>query len=204
MALSRLVHPTSIAFRYAARIASGEDGQVKEVSPGPDTDHGASAFVAGQNHRDWLVKADLEELKKLVALLPLGSLPPRLVRAFWYHEFAARTEYVDVRWTLVSTALEALVHTDRDQSTKQFKKRVSQLAAKVGLSSFTESDAETAYDRRSSLAHGQGLGSFTGVELHLYEQMESVLRKVLKHAVLNTPFAAVFTSEKAIQTSWPL
>lgn len=204
MALLRLAHPTSIFFRYAARIRYAADGQVEPVVPGLVTGHGANAFVAGQNHRDWLVEDDLKKLKNLVGHLAPNNLPPRVRRAFWYHEFAARTEYVDVRWTLVSTALEALVHTDREQSTKQFKKRVPQLAAEVGLRSFTGGGAETAYDRRSSLAHRQGLASFSGPDRQLYDQIESILHEALKRAVLDPTFAGVFTNETAIRKRWPL
>ena len=62
VALSRLVHPTSISFRYAARMVYGADGEVREMIPGPVTGHGANAYVAAENHRDWLVEVELGTL----------------------------------------------------------------------------------------------------------------------------------------------
>ncbi len=201
VALSRLVRPTSISLRYAARVQYTSSREVKAVFPSYITGHAADAYI-DENSRDWLDNDDARELKQLLDGQPLRTLPERVKRAFWYHEFAARTEPVDVRWTLVSTALEALVHTDREQSTKQFNIRVSKLAAEVGIPTFGQSVASDAYDKRSSLAHGQGLAQFAATERKLYFQMESVLRAVLKRAVLNSAFAGIFSTDAGIRSQW--
>lgn len=203
VALSRIVHPTSVSFRYAAQIIYNSDGTVKVV-PGPVQGHGADAWPPNEHDRDWLNDTDLELLKQLVRELPTANLPPRVWRAFWYHEFAARTQYADVRCTLIVTGLEALVHTDRSQSTRQFTERVPRLAADVRAPNSSRDDAETAYDLRSRLSHGQGLAIFTQAERQIYEQIESVLRAAIRRAILDKQFALVFSSEDLIRGRWPL
>jgi len=204
VALSRLVHPTSVSFRYAGQIIYNSDGTVREVVPGPVQGHGADAWPPNEQDRDWLNDTDLELLKKLVSELPIANLPPRVWRAFWYHEFAARTGYADVRCTLIVTALEALVHTDRQNSTRQFTERVPQLAADLGVANLIKDDAETAYDLRSRLSHGQGLAIFTQAEREIYEWMELILRAAIKRAILDKQFAVVFSSDDLIRARWLL
>lgn len=203
IALSRLIHPTSISFEHAARITYESDGSVREIIPGPVKGFGSEAYVANENSRNWLITDDLQALREILKQTRLSNLPPRVHRALWYHEFAARTREVSVRWTLVCTALEALVHTDRLHSTKQFKKRVPQLAKELGTCQFSEDDAETAYDLRSRVSHGQGLASLKAQDRNLYERMENVLRHTLVHTIHHPEFAQAFESDQTIQTRWP-
>ena len=109
IALSRLVHPTSFRLEYHVKISLDGEGKLNELIPLVGSYRGA--WIA-ERDRDWLTRDDCVELQKLVARLPL-ALPERLNRAFWYNEYAARTYFADVRWTMVATALEALIHTDR-------------------------------------------------------------------------------------------
>jgi hypothetical protein len=204
VALSRLVHPTSISFRYAARIVYLDSAKIDEIIPGPVTGHGADACPPIAGHRDWLVASDLDALKLLVQHLPLSYLPPRVWRALWYHEYAARTRYIDVKWTLISTALEAVVHTDKYKSTWQFTGRVPQLARELGGCEFSEADAETAYDCRSGLSHGQGLAILSKETREIYERMESVLRQTLMRCIREAEFAAIFSGDNTIRDRWPL
>ncbi len=204
VALSRLVHPTSISFRYAARITCAENENVEEIVPGPVAGHGADAHLPTEGHRDWLIAGDLDVLKLLAHHLPLSHLPTRVWRALWYHEYAARTWQLDVRWTLISTALEALVHTDRYNSTRQFTKRVPQVANELAGCEFSEDDAEAAYDFRSSLSHGRGLPVPSNETQNLYERMGTVLRQTLKRCVLEGEISAIFSDEQTIRDRWPL
>ena len=204
VALSRLVHPTSISFKYAAQIVYGSNGKVKEVVPGPVKGHGADASPPTDDDRDWLIDSDLEILKELVQHLPSANIPPRVWRAFWNHEFAARTQYADVRCTIITTALEALIHTDRLKSTRQFTERVPQLGADLGVANFSMDDAGTAYELRSRLSHGQGLATFTQAERQIYERMETILRAAIMRAILDNQFAQVFATDDVIRNRWPL
>lgn len=204
VALSRLVHPTSISFRYSARIIYSDNAKVEEIVPGGVVGYGADAYVPTEGHRDWLVAGDFDALKLLVRHLPLSHLPPRVWRALWYHEYAARTRDIGIRWTFIATALEALVHTDRPNSTRQFVGRVSRLALDLGSCEFSEDDAAAAYDCRSSLSHGQGLSDLTKEKQQLYERMDAVLREALMRSIQEPEFAKIFATDGAIRSRWPL
>lgn len=203
IALSRLVHPTPVSFEYAARITYNSDNSIREIIPGPVRGLGSEAYVANEDRRTWLIASDLEELKKLLDKMGTAQLPPRVNRALWHHEFAARIQEISVRWTLICTALEALVHTDRQGSTKQFTKRVSKLAGELQVQ-FSEDEALEAYDFRSRIVHGQGLASLSNKHRDLYERMEEVLRRTLNRAIGEQDFAKTFDSDLEIRNRWSL
>ncbi len=204
IALSRLIHPTSIGFEYAARITYNTDGSVREIIPGPVKGFGAEAYVANKANRSWLTLNDLNELKALLRHMPLSNLPQRVQRALWNHEYAARTFHASVRWTLICTALESLTHTDRQHSTRQFKKRVAGLANDLDINGFSESDADTAYDLRSRISHGDGITKLNAAHLDLYKRMEEVLQHALVRAITDSNFADVFATDEGIRSRWPL
>jgi len=142
VALSRLVRPTSISFRHAARIRYNKNGTVKSAFPawltGVDPD---SWLAPKENYRDWLIKAEMEQLKALLNAPPLSGLPVRLSRALWYHEYASRTYYGEIRWITVCVALESMLHTSRGYSTRQFVERLPLMASGLGVS-LTPQEAE--------------------------------------------------------------
>ncbi len=198
VALSRLVYPTSFPLQYHVKISLDEKGNLNELIPLGGSYRGA--WVA-ERDRDWLTQDDCIELQRLVMRLPL-TLPERLNRALWYYEYAARTYFADVRWAMLATSLEALIHTDRGKSTSQFVTRTSNLGLAVGLAKFTQQEASRFYDRRSSLAHGRGLGKLSPEDMALYILAEDLLRTVLKRAIVNDQFAATFADETSVKKNW--
>ena len=170
-----------ISAEYHVKVSLDENGKLKELLPLVAAYRGA--WIA-ERDRDWLTPGDCADLQKLVARLPL-KLPPRLSRALWYNEYAARTYFADVRWTMIATALEALIHTDRLGSTAQFVDRTGKLASAMSLKKFTSASASRFYDLRSSLAHGEGIGSLRPEEQALYVLGEDLLRAVLSRAILD-------------------
>src|SRR5260370_23379564 len=154
VALSRLVHPTSIPLSLHAKIKTDSDGKLLELIPLETELRGA--WVADREGRDWLTEEDAKNLKDLVSHLPL-SVPTRVSRALWYFEMAARNYFAAVRWTLISTGLEALIHTERGHSTHQFKTRAAKLATHLCITAFKVDTALSFYALRSPLSHGQGL-----------------------------------------------
>lgn len=204
VALSRLVHPTTISLRYAARVRYNSDSSVSDAYPADIRGVGIDTFLAAPLERDWLTDSEAGRLKEILANLANSPLPLRASRALWYHEYAVRTFYIEVRWTLVCTALEALVHTDRQHSTKQFTIRVSQLASQLCLGGFGLPEAARAYDLRSRLAHGQRFEELTSPDRTLYETMEAILRMAVLRATEDRSFASVFESDDAIRKRWPL
>jgi hypothetical protein len=151
-----------------------------------------------------LTEGDANRLRQCLETLGSNPLPDRASRALWYHEYAVRTYYVEIRWVLVATALEAIVHVDRDRSTQQFKCRVSQLANELGVTGLDISEAQRAYEHRCSLAHGQKLGQISEPDRKLYEAMESTLRLAILRAIEDEQFAALLTNEHEIRKRWPL
>jgi hypothetical protein len=205
VALSRLIHPTSIGFKYGARVILGPDNCIKEIIPGPVSGLLADVYVAAPTARDWLADSDALALQSLLTRYHTASaaLPPRVRRALWNHEFAAAIQWIDVRWTVIATALESLVHTDRSQSTRQFVNRVTALANRVGVS-FSRQDAQDAYDNRSLLAHGQDLSNTDPTTTALYCRMEEVLRVAIRTAIEDDNFRDIFLDENRIRQEFPL
>jgi hypothetical protein len=201
VALSRLVHPTSIPLSMHVKISVGADGNLLELIPIETALQGA--FIADRGGRDWLTTGDARQLRDLVSHLPL-SVPKRVSRALWYFEMAARNYFADIRWTLIATGLEALVHTERGRSTHQFTTRTSRLAEFLKIAKFTRDAALSFYDLRSGLSHGQGLGTLAGPEQELYTMGEDVLRTALLRSILDEAFASTFADTASINLNWAI
>jgi hypothetical protein len=205
--LSRLIHPTTIGFDYAARIGY-EPGGVKEICPAQRVGISKEAFLSSNQTRDWLTETDGKALSKIVPGLR-KELPRRVHNGLWHHEYAQRTFYVDHRWTLVCTGLEAMVHTDRKRNTAQFTLRVPRLAAEVGVT-ISEQDAIEAYDLRSRLAHGVSFiatGSESGPspsQIDLYDRLENTLRKAVLRGMKDENFANVLRDDAKVRGRWPI
>ena len=205
VALSRLIHPTRAGFRYSARVILGFGDSIKQIIPGSVSGLLADAYVAAPTARDWLTDSDALTLGSLLTRYHTTStaLPPRVRRALWDHEYAAAIKWIDVRWTIIATALESLVHTDRFQSTRQFVNRVTALANRVGVG-FSRQDSQDAYDNRSSLAHGQDLSNTDPPTTALYCRMEEVLRVAIRTAIEDDNFRDIFLDENRIRREFPL
>ena len=205
VALSRLVHPTSTGDRYCAQIMHFglEDSAVYAIQY-----RGASPDVfLSSNQRDWLTVEDGETLRKLMPWRAKDKLMhPRIHRAFWNHEYAMRSSYLDVRWMFVVAGLEALINIGSGV-TVQFKKRVHQLAAHFNIV-FTVDELKKAYKLRSKLVHAEsllhGLGNILPTNEHnpLYEKLETVLRLTVKQALLDDSFGDSFRDDAAVRARW--
>jgi hypothetical protein len=208
VAVSRLIHPTSTGLTYAARIAYEPDG-VKQIFPAQVSGISKDVFLSPNRTRNWLIKAEAKILGELVPTIS-AFLPPRLHNALWHHEYALRTYYLDHRWTLVCTGLEALVHTDRLQNTSQFTRRIPKLASELGVS-ISEAEAREAYDLRSRLSHGVSFLSTAAshaatseAQLKLYDRLEDALRLAVLRGMREKDFQAVFADDDQIRRRWPI
>ena len=129
--------------------------------------------------------------------------PRRITRALWAYEYATRTYFLDLRWPVVVTGLEALLNVDEARSTQQFRTRTVGLAGRCGVP-WTDDDAKAAYRLRSKLTHGQHVADTSDTQHALYMRMETVLRTAAREALLNPDFAAIFANDESIRREWPL
>jgi hypothetical protein len=212
VALSRLVHPTSIGFENAARIRTSGDGH-RQVIPHTAYELGAYAFVTDTD-QNWLVPADVPAISKLAAAYLESTLPPRVSSALWHSEIAARTHYTNVRWPTQVTALESLIHVagERDPrnpkryagSTRVFVDRLVAIGRNNPSLSVSEGTLGDIYDKRSTLAHGQSFGGLDPATKQLVRTTEQLLRNILKACILDRSFASTFASDGAVQSNYPL
>jgi len=203
VAISRLIQPTTVSLRYAARIRYNPDS-IADISPANIRGVGIDTYPASVPQRDWLTEADAVRLREALRRFNASPLPDRASRALWYHEYAVRTYYVEIRWVLVATALEAIVHVDQYHSTRQFKCRVSQLASELGVNALGLLQAERAYMHRSTLAHGQKLGQLSDTDRRLYESMGTTLRLAVLKAIEDDKFSAILRDPAEIKKRWPI
>ncbi len=207
MALSRLVHPTTIGNRYCAKIY-----------PAPETDPVIQALTIsgtnpdvtfGDTSHDWLSPSHGEELRKLMQWVPESRpMLKRVHRAFWKHEEAARTYFLDSRFPVVVAGLEALVTVEKYKNGRRFVRRAEKLANEFGIS-LSQGELEQACELRSELAHAQ---SFL-YDLHhilpadkqppLYNKLESLLRAAVRKCLLDPQFASRFENDQSVLKEYP-
>jgi hypothetical protein len=207
IALSRLVRPASVGDRYSALISDCdlEDSaiyaiQYKGISP--------DVFVS-RTQRDWLSVEDGEKLRKLVPWLS-KPMHDRVHRAYWNHEYAMRTAYLDMRLPLVVSGLDALINVGKKDNKWQFQDRVQQLAKHFGIG-LIHNDLSKAYDLRSKIVHGESflydLGAILPANQHnsLYEKLECVLRMTVGTCLLDeNKFGNFFRDDHTVEAQWPL
>jgi hypothetical protein len=130
----------------------------------------------------------------------------------WYFEAAARNYFVEIRWLLLTTGLESLVHIkDERLHNKSFarptKVFVDRLLALGGIDctfAVSEEDLIKMYKERSMVAHGISIGSLDPEKKSLYRREENLLRDILRKALLEPNFAAIFQSNASVQSHLPL
>ena len=208
LALSRLIHPTSVGDRYCAKIfhyglpdSSIYAVQYRGISP--------DIFLRAKQS-DWLSIEDGKTLRDLMPWLSNDKpMYPRVHRAYWYHEYVMRSSVLDIRLPLVATGLEALINTSEHGSGTQFHVRIPQLATASGIA-FSEAEAKQAWKLRSKLAHAEaflyGLDTVLPANEHndLYEKLEAILRSTVLRCLQDESFGDCFRDKDAVDAHWPL
>jgi len=202
VAISRLVRPTSIGFEYSSRLRYGP-GEELRIIPGPVGGFGAQAWIENTNH-NWLAANDVTAIIELWRQADLSSLPDRLRRALWYHEYAARTYLAAIRWVLVTIGIEALINTGANRASKQFNIRFCALARKFAGKEVSHTKASQAYELRSRIAHGAGLNDLIQDHHKLYSLLEEVLRATIKAGMGSRDVQQIFASDETVEKEWPL
>jgi hypothetical protein len=205
VALSRLIHPTSVGLRYAARVS--QDNDSLRIVPAEIYGLPTDTFLSPNHKRDWLSQHEAQlavELEAKTEPLTAPAFPGRVSRALWYYDYAQKTYYADLRWTLIATALEALIHTGKHGPTKHFVWRVPALASDVGAPPLTSDECDEAYNYRSRLSHGDGfLSDMPTADIILYDKLEESLRLAILKAFMEPAFAAIFQDDSKIASRWP-
>jgi hypothetical protein len=202
VALSRLVHPTTVGTHFSARLFYHQ-GKLSQIVPGPTQGLGSYAWVCRQNWRNWLTKQDAHELARLLSVYDVDKMPIRLRRAMWHFVYACCTHSPDLRLTLIVTGLEALVNTSDRNVKARFGKRLASIAQEFDMV-ISEDVAREAYTYRSNLVHGQSLKCEDTSFREMSEMLETLPRKAVKKAIEAKSFAARFESEASIDLAYPV
>lgn len=205
ISLSRLVRTNAHSTRYAARVTT-RPGAPIEIAPARSSARW-SAWVQLPSERGWL---DADEAKELAHLAEtywahIDDLPPRIRHGLWMAEYAARIYWLDICWPHVVTALEALVHTGRKQSTAQFVERVVALGHELGVPGIDKEFCVRAYDLRSAGVHGERVPFHDKPEAaEELDRLLTVLRRALRRAIEAQDFREGFSSDESVRQHWPL
>jgi len=210
VALSRIVHPTSVGFTSAARILDWPNGD-PQIIPASHSTLNPAAFVIAPNE-DWLIPGDLPELRALLNALHAAPLPKRIEAALWHHEAAARNSFIDLRWPLLTTCLEALVRIKDEKlpsgqfagSTRVFVDRLAAIGKLDSTLAIPEDEVREMYAQRSLLAHGLAYGSLDDASKAVYLDQERLVRGVIRKALLDSAFRNIFVSDANIAKHLPL
>jgi hypothetical protein len=132
----------------------------------------------------------------------------RVSLALWRAEHLAQERWLDIRLPALVIALDGLVVTGRAKLKHQFGRRVSALAAELGVPDVTENLCRELYDARSQGLHGARIdlldeapGDSAAVEKTT--RLQAVLRAAIRKSIEDAAFRAVFSSQGAIKARWP-
>lgn len=205
----RLVRPHGISAGHMARIITQSDGR-REICPKNPYGPGSAAFVMNTTDR-WIRDEDVERVRPLLERLAHehapASLPNRITRAIAAHELIHWQNLVEVRWLLLITALEGLVHTDdrprasEMQSREQFVVRLRRLTDFVPELRWSEMQLEEIYQHRNETMHGGSVSTLWATQPFppLYGLAEEGLRAILRASILNPELADVFARDAALR-----
>lgn len=155
----------------------------------------------------WL---DVDEAGELRALLDAfwsePELPARVRRALRQADAITSERYLEDALPLVVGAFESLVKIGRSLVTAQFSQRVPALAAEVEVE-LSVAECEEVYDDRSALVHGAGVDLSKPHDLdefgRRFNSLQETLRRVVRLAIEDREFAAIFENDASIIDRWP-
>ncbi len=196
--LSRLIHPTTIANCYSARLFF-EDRELKTIVAGPTQGLGAHAWVVAKDDwRDWLTVPECIQLRDFGTNYEVDA-PARVRRARKHIDNAFHSFYLDQRFASLVTAFKSLMKVSDFKSTKQFATRAPRLAKLLGYE-LTSAEAETMYADRSAFVHGSAASfeEFSDALIEQYNRFERVIRLALLRASTDADFANIFASAESV------
>lgn len=210
IALSRIVHPTAVGFDNAVRVRKWPNG-ARQIIPVSESHLNPNAFVTDPNE-NWLIPSDLPILASLMDVLQRDPPKGRLAAALWHHEALSRHYFIDLRWPLLTTALEAFVRIKDERlgsgrfagSTKVFVDRLVGIGALDASLAVSDADLAAMYEQRSLLSHGLSFGELDPARKALYRTQERITRDIIRKALLEPGFRAIFATDGALAAALPL
>ena len=199
--LSRLIHPTTIAPCYSARLFF-EDDALSFIVPGRVQGYATHVYVAASQWRDWLSQAEAEHLRDSLPVY-IREAPERVRRARSHIDHVFHAFYLDQRTASLVSGFESLLKIERHAATAQFKLRVPALARMVGAT-ITPDEAEALYDDRSVYVHGRtpNYTDLSDEQLERYNRVEAALRCALLRASTDAAFGDLFASDGSITNTF--
>ena len=208
-AVLRVVRPHAMSLGDAARIISQPDGR-QQICPSKVRGPGSAAYVMDPSDR-WIRDEDVETCRALLQSEALRNrtLPKRISWAMVAHELLHWQHNVEVRWQLLCTALEGLVHTNEQdqapamQSREQFVVRLARLSEHVTGLSWTETELDRIYDHRNETMHRGDIRHLwtTGPFPELYRKAEAGFRSIIQQTILRPSLAEIFKTETSVRVA---
>jgi hypothetical protein len=204
--LSRLVRDNNASTEHAARRLLQADGGEQLV---PFDGYGSHVVYRLYPDREgWLDVGEADELRALVQAFWNNEpiLPDRVKRALHRADAITGERYLEDAMPLVVGAFESLAKIGRSFLTAQFSQRVPKMAGEVGVQLSVPECAEV-YEDRSALVHGAGVDLSKQHDQdefgRRFNALQEALRRIVRRAIEDREFAAIFASDASITARWP-
>jgi hypothetical protein len=201
VALSRYVRDNSVGTDIAARVVDYESG-AQQVVPRKiyDSSH---TYRLPLVERDWLDENDAAALRLLLEAYwrREPELPGRVGQAMWQAEYAAWTQWADHAIPLIVAAFESLFATRIEDLTRNFKRRLSMLAAMFEVDGVDADFAERPYVARSEGVHGHAVSLVAGLSDDAIADIRmalGLLRETLRRLIEHDTFSSHFVDKASI------
>jgi hypothetical protein len=203
--LSRLIRDNGTSTEHAAQLLIRADGSERIVPF-----DGFESHVVYRLYPDrpgWLDTHEAVELRTLLDAYWGGSaLPDRVRRALRQTDAIMGERYLEYAIPLVVGGFESLLKVGRDFLKAQFSQRGHALAAEVGIP-LSVRECEQVYEDRSALVHGVGVDLKQPHERdefgRRFNALQETLRRIVRRAIEDPTFAAIFTDDARITNRWP-
>ncbi len=201
VALSRLVCLNAIGFEYALRVTH-YPGQEDDLSP---LTHPRDVRVPIEQPGMWITASEASSLARLLDAYwrDKDAYPGRVRDALWFFEHTTSLRYIPIAYVQTVTTLETLTNVETYRNRDQFESRLPALAALVGTA-LDPALAGSVWTTRSKAVHGQSALADTPEAHSELAVLHDLLRAVLRRAVADEEFRAIFASGASIQRQFPL
>lgn len=205
LALSRLARDHATSCEHAVRRLVHADGSDRLVPFSAFDSH-----VAYRLHPElpgWLDVNEATQLRSLVDAYDSGGFPSRVRSGLRRTEAVVRERFLEDALPLCVGGIEAMLKVGRDFARAQFVQRASAAAAELGVT-LSLTQCETLYDDRSALVHGGTVDLSVAGDLSDFARdfvaLQTTLRALIRRAIEDVDFGAVFADDAAIAAQWPV